>query len=51
MRACTKQPEDGEVIGKACSDCGHTNLVHPHRVYNHTLTACVLCLLVEKIKQ
>lgn len=41
---CTKSDWEGEVVGAACPDCGHTNAVHPG-VHNPVLDACVLCRL------
>lgn len=39
-----------ERVGLACSDCGHTNIVHPH-VQNPSVRACVLCELALLLKE
>lgn len=46
--ACSVRVVPGEVIGKACSNCGHTNVVHPG-VHNPHLTACVICRMNSTI--
>lgn len=46
---CTRPTTAGEMIGDPCTDCGHTNVVHPGRL-NPALTACVLCELVGQVE-
>ena len=41
---CTRQTIVGDVIGSACPDCGHTNVVHPG-AHNPAIESCVLCRL------
>lgn len=43
---CTKSDFTGEVIGNACPDCGHTNVLHPGR-HNPALNECLVCVLIE----
>lgn len=41
---CRRSSFVGEMIGAACPDCGHTNLVHSGK-HNPALNACALCEL------
>lgn len=40
----------GQMIGLPCSNCGHTDLVHPGN-HNPAIAECLLCLLEETIEQ
>lgn len=41
---CTRTFNAGQVLGRACPDCRHTNLVHPGG-HNPDIRQCVLCIL------
>lgn len=44
--ACTTPTPAGEVLGKPCPDCGHTNLAHPG-ASNPSLSVCVICEMLS----
>lgn len=41
---CTWSASPGDIIGRACSNCGHTNLVHGN--IQNQLDECALCRLI-----
>lgn len=46
---CTRAGSPGDPIGAACSNCGHTNLVH--RNVGNDLDECALCRLIVVSRQ
>lgn len=48
VQACGRRSRPGDVIGAACPDCGHTNLLHPGPS-NPALSACIVCELAALV--
>lgn len=42
---CTRRTQAGELVLDPCTDCGHTNLVHPGR-HNPALSLCAICAVI-----
>lgn len=47
---CTWSAHVHDTIGTACSNCGHTNVVHPGH-HNPSLSECAICLLLAAIPE
>ena len=47
-QVCNRHSAGGEIIGTACEDCGHTNVVHPN-LGNPSLKACAICEIIALV--
>jgi hypothetical protein len=47
MIICIREVRGDDRLASPCVECGHTTVVHPGKVSNPSIVACVICMLMR----